>query len=428
MLRSGALIGLVLGACCVAACDSGEDPKPVSTFNPEEPLARQLSGRVLDGTEPVEGALVRIEASSDLASDLFLAATSELPRTASTDAAGLYRVRFAPFIYDLSVRSDRELLVIREAQTRYVEPQLGADGPITGFKARAAPTTLPPPEPGNAVAYFVSGPDARTLTGDAGELELTFRRFDTTITLHALEYVARDGLAHVVREGRAEIPVKSGSSTAPTITMLDTNEKATFSFVAVPPAGYTLGPIEIEVDLGLRTSAALVARVAPNAPFEITRVPGATYTVRARATLEGAVSDTGRRAFDPAVETTTLKLPAPIAVEAPIDDDASPSGFDTLRPVLLEAGGLLAARFTEGVVEHALVPVEGDAAVIRVATSNRTTTLPDVTRMGLPPAAGRYTWTVQHFPDPAHAEYVSGADARVVLSSWTSTPKVIVLH
>jgi hypothetical protein len=62
---------------------------------------------------------------------------------------------------------------------------------------------------------------------------------------------------------------------------------------------------------------------------------------------------------------------------------------------------------------------------VRIATTDRATTLPDVTRVGLPQPAGRYTWTLEHFPTLVHIERFSGVDARVVPPSWTSAPRVI---
>lgn len=426
MLRSGALIGLLCVTCCVGACDSGEEPKPVSTFPGEDPFARQLVGRVYQGTEVVEGALVRIDPASALAYDVQLAATSELPRVTSTDPTGFYRVQFAPFYYDLSVRHDQVLLVMRGVAGRLVLPQLGADAPVTGFHANMVPTTEPLPKAGNAVAYLVSGADARTIGGGPGSFDVTFRRFSTTITLHALEYVARDGLANVVRSGKVDVPVTSGVASAPVVPTSDRTTKKTVTFEATLPAGFSMASLELAVDAGLRTSQAPVANVSLGTPYEITLAPDVAYSVRGRATSGGAVSDSGRFVFDPNAGKVSLLFPGPVSAETPVDDDAPATGG--LAPVTLEPGGVLAVRLGTGIVEHVLSPVIPGGPVVRIMTDARATTVPDVTQMGLPPPTGRYDWTFQHFPTLLHVEQLAGEDGRVALPSSRSGPKAVLFR
>jgi hypothetical protein len=405
------------------ACDSGEEPTPRSTFITETPSARQIFGRALQGTEPVAGALVRVDASSGLSSDVLLAATSELPRTASTDASGFYRLPFGPVIYDVSVRHGRELFVMRGVAARGVEVPLGADAPAAGYRARIVPTTDPPPEPGHAVAYFVSGEDARGLTGETGSLTATFRRFDTTITLHVVEYVETGGVVSVVRAGRVDVGVRDGATSAPVIATLDFPSKKKVTFVATLPEGFTIASLAVELDAGLRTSAVAIAAPALGVPVELTFVPGLAYTIRGRATSGGAVSRSGRMVFDPTAERVELSFPPPVSAEAPIDDDAPSAGG--LAPATLEAGGVLAARLRSGVLEHVLTPVGGDGPTVRIVTDARATTLPDATRMGLAQPVGRYSWTLEHFPTLPFVERLSGPNGRVAPPSSVSAPKLL---
>lgn len=436
LVRSGAL--LIVVACVstvagVAACDSGVDPKPVSQFDSEDPYGRQLVGRVLAGTEPVPGALVHVDPSPGFADDANLGATladagAKLSRTVSTDSAGAYRLQFAPFWYDLTVRHDREVLVFRGVGGRGFDVPLGVEAAPTGFAAQILATTDPLPRAGNAVAFFVSGADARALGDGPGSRQVLLRRFDSTITLHAVEYDARKGLTSAVAEGRIELRVVNGAVLTPVVPMTLVPTTLKVKLVAEPPPEFTLPFLELEMDLGVRGSTVPVAHLAPGVTIDVSIVKDARYWLRGRATRDGSVSDSGRylvNAYDP----QPLVFPPPISTEAPIDDDAistgsasSPRGLTTLGP-----GGVLAARFREGVVEHVLAPDSGDAPVVRVVTSARATTLPDVTPLGLPRPTGRYRWTVQTFPTLARVEGLSGADARSTAPSWTSAPKIIFL-
>lgn len=422
-------------ATCLVACESEEpDPTPLSRFAGEDPFSRLIVGRVSQGLEPVEGALVQVDPSSALASDLATSAVVPFARNASTDASGFYRILFAPFIYDLSIRRERELFVFRSVAVRYYEPSLGSDEPVSGYRARLIPTTSPPPAVGNAVAYFVSGPDARAMSRDAGSLEVAFRRFDTTVTLHAIEYVANDGLVNAVSQGKVDVRVGEGLAASPQVVMTPIAGKPVMTFEAVPPAGYALAPLEVFVDFGLRSTALPVARVTAGAPLTIGVAFEARYSVRARATViangAAAVSDSGETYFNAFGTTLKLVLPPPISAEAPVDDDAAPGGpaASTLTPAFLDPGGVLSARFERGTLEHVLTPLSGDASTIRIVTAARETTLPDATRFGLPRPTGRYTWTTRHFATLPFVDRLSGDSARTISPTWTSAPRPIVLR
>ena len=413
------LVGLSASGSFLFGCESGEDPKPFSKFPAEEAYFRQVLGRVRQGTEGVEGALVQIDPSPGFAID------AVFPRSASTDAVGAYRLPYGPLQYDLSVRRDREVFVFRGVGVRYFEPPLGADGPVRGFKARVVPTTDPPPAPGNAVAFFVSGDNAAALIGDSSSLQASFRSFDTTITFHAVEYVAVDGLLNAVAEGRTDVRVRDGSAVSPIVMMKPITTKLEVSLAATPPPDYALASLEITMDMGVRGSTQAVKRTAPGVPLQIAVVPGATYYVRGRATKGSAVSDSGRLFLNPYDRTTTLDLPGPVSSEAPIDDTVVPA---TPTETFLDPGGALAARITAGSIEHVLTPVLGDGPIVHVATSARATMLPDVTRLGLPRPVGRYLWTMEHFALMPHIDNLSGINGRVAPPSWKSEPRVVILR
>lgn len=438
-MRLWALFRSVSAATCVAlaasACDSGPEVTPASTFAAEDVYARTVGGRVLAGTEPVRGALVRIDAATGFASDARLSALGSgstlSPATDTTNGAGAFRFFSGPVTYDLSIRTDAELIVFHELGGRYFEATLGFEAIPSGFAAELAPTTDPPPRAGNAVAYFVSGADARSLRAGAKTHEVRFRRFESSVTLHAVEYVATRGLAAAVAEGRVDVTVRDGAFVTPTIPTTPVATRSKVTFAATPPPGFKLAPLEVEMDLGLRTSAVAVTRLLPGVPLEVAVVPGARYAVRARAVEEGgAATDSGRLLFDPFQSEVVLTLPPPISAEAPIDDDAIATGMatSTLGPVTLDAGGVLAARLGKGVVEHVLTPESGVGPVIRIVTSSRTTTLPDATAFGLARPVGRHVWTLQHFPTLPRVGYLGGEDGRIGQPSWVSRPRVLVIR
>ena len=76
---------LASAALACAACDSGEEVTPASTFPAEFPESRTLVGRVLAGTEPVPGALVRVDVNPGFASDAKLNASAGTASTKETN-------------------------------------------------------------------------------------------------------------------------------------------------------------------------------------------------------------------------------------------------------------------------------------------------------------------------------------------------------
>jgi hypothetical protein len=432
-------VALAFAASSVAlvACDSAEEQTPASTFPDPAQNAWQLIGHVRAGTEPVEGALARVDPSPGFPADpQLLAAGDNDPRFARTtvsDAAGGYRCQFSPFVYDLSLAHDRDLYVFHDLVPRAFDPPFAVEAPITGFKARVLPTTNPPARAGNATVYFVSGDDARTIvpvTGSSGALDATFRHFDSAITLHAVEYVVASGPAAAVAEGKLDVRVRDGIVVTPVIAMTPIVATAAAIFEATPPPGYVLEPLAMEMDLGLRTSAVpLLTHIVLGQVLNFGVATDARYFVRARATKGDAVSDSGRYRVNP-FDKNPLVLPPPVSSEAPIDDEAIPmgEGTTTSAPAEIAVGGTLAARLTTGILEHALTPESGTGTIIHVVTGERTTTLPDAGALGLAPPTGRYLWTVQSFPTLLFTDRLSGEDGRVTPPSWKSAPRVIVVR
>lgn len=406
-------------------CDAGLCESPPSIFNQEDPFARQIEGRVLQGTEIVAGANVAIEPSPGLAWDARLADASDVDAgdrsgyVTSTDLGGKYHVLNAPFFYDLTIRKGREVAVFREIGVRGFEPPLGEDAPVTGFTAHVAASTNPPAAAGNAVAFFVGGPEARTVSGEAGSLAVTFRHFESLFTLFAVEYVASSGLSKAVRAGRINIRVTNGgavSAVVPLTAIHDVKDVNDITFFAEPPKGFALSTLDLVMDFGVRTSARTVARVAAGQLLHLAVVREARYFVRATAALNGATTDSGLFNFNPFKQNVALLLPPPVS-------EASFDGTNVLTAVADPAPGTV-----QRIVEHVLVPAAATGARLRIATFSRETTIPDLSRLGLPRPAGLYTWTVQQFPTLRRVDGLSGEDVRLVTPFSTTAPRSIELR
>lgn len=438
LVRLHALVLAFASALSLAVyvgCDGGGDaPDPKSFFVTEDPYARQVEGRVLRGTEIVPGASIRLEPVGGFAAYDHLAAAGTTGYQTSTDLGGKYHVTNGPFFYDLSVRKDRDVVMFRSLAGRYFEPPLGGAAPLRGYTARIAPTTMPPVAAGNAVAYFLAGGQARTVAPDGGSLVATFRDFDSTVSLHAVEYVAAKGLTAAVRWGYADIRVTEGTATSARVDTgeipitsdggaSDANE---LTIDAVPPPGFTVSSIELAMDLGLRTSAQVVARPENGVPFHLQVVPFARYFARIIARQGEAISDSGLTQVDPFVPKATVLLPR-VVKESSFD---SATGFtavadNTICEITPTFGTDKPA--CRSVVEHVLVPASPTGTSLRLLTTDRVTALPDVTSLGVAALRGRYTWTVLQYPTQRRVDGISGEDARAVLPFSTTAPRTIDL-
>ncbi|CAN5860858.1 hypothetical protein BH11MYX4_BH11MYX4_38080 [soil metagenome] len=419
----------MLSLLAAAGCDGrGDAPEPRSIFVTEDPYARQVEGRVLRGTEIVPGANVKLDPAGDFAAYDRLAAAGTAGYQTSTDLGGKYHISNGPFFYDLSIRKDREVVVFRSLAVRYFEAPLGADAPLRGFTAKIAASTDTPPAAGNAVAYFVSGPAARAVTVDGSSLVASFRSFDATITLQAVEYVASKGLGTARRWGRTDVAVTDGGAAAAVVIMnpIDlANDSSDTVFEPVVPPGFTLTTLDVVLDFGARTSAQLVAHVLPGAAWHVEVARAARYFVRAIATKDGAISDSGLQYFNPFAPKTTILLPR-VVKESSFDPAAGLSA--AADNTVCEITPSLAAKpACLSVVEHVLVPHSPTCTALRIATTDRVTALPDVTPLGVPRVSGRYTWTVQQFPTLPRIDRLSGEDVRVVTPVSATAPRVIDL-
>ena len=425
-----------LSLAVYAGCDGGGDaPEPVSVFATEGPYARQILGRVLRGTEVVVGANVRIVPVGDLAASAGLDAASNPGQQTSSDLGGKYYIPNGPAFYDLSIRKDREVVVFRSLTNRYFEPSFGVAVPLRGFAARVAPSTSPPVAPGNAVAYFVSGVEARAVSAEGSSLVATFRNFTSRVSLHAVEYVASEGLVAARRWGVADVPLTDGGGASAVVATNaiplaaaaggagDTNQ---LTIDAVPPPGFTVSSIDLVMDLGLRTSAQTIARPANGAPFRLDIVRSARYFVRAVARRGEAISDSGLQFINPFVARTTVLLPR-VVKESAFDASAGFTAVadDTICEITPTFGTDNPA--CRSVVEHVLVPASPAGTSLRVLTTDRATALPDVTSLGVPAPRGKYAWTVLQYPTVQRVDGLSGEDARAVASFSTTAPRFIDL-
>gem|GEM_PF-1672741 len=425
-MRGARLLFAFVILCALGGCESAEllRDRSASTFEEEDPNSRALAGRVFAGTETVPGAVVRIDVAREYQADVTFAERVAPSFTTSTDLTGIYRFDRAPFRYDLAVVRERDVLVYSALGVRFMEPSVSAEGTIQAWSGRVDVVTRPALTPGNAVALFVSGPDAVGVTNDeSGGRFVTFRKFTSVVTVHAVEYVAREGLGAAVREGRTDVRLSAGGAAATAIDLIPVTRTTDVVVDATPPPGFAFaGPIEVVMDLGLRTSAEPVARIAAGTSLKIAAVPGARYAARVRAHAGAAVSDSGLFFFDPFQTKVTIPLPTPATRVVPIDDGVSGP------PVAETAVGQTPAvgAVGRGVHEHVLAPAGGEGPTLRIVTGEGPVAVPDVTRYGMPRLTGRYTWTVQRFPDLRVPDALSGRDARVAPQSATTSPRIIV--
>jgi hypothetical protein len=289
------------------------------------------------------------------------------------------------------------------------------------------PSTNPAAANENTLVYLVSGADARSAVTADGALDVTFRAFESTATLHAVELATTSrGGRRVVRAGTRELRLRSGATLAPEVATIPFPVSNNVTFVGrLAPSSFKLESLSVECDFGLRTSSFAIASGTLDDAIQLTLVPGLSYFVRAVATSGAARSATGRVPFDPAAPTVALTFPQPVSAEAPVDEDAPSTG---LAPVIVDPESEFSVRIASGVVEHLMKPAAGVGPSLRIVTSERAVVLPDATLMGLGRPVGRYTWTTEHFPTVQRVEALGGPDGRVALPSWRSAPRPIILR
>jgi hypothetical protein len=383
---------------------------PPSKFAVETGPARGALGRVVTGTQFAAGALVRIDPTPG-----FLNARHVPPQTTFTDDGGIYRFPTAALRYDVTARVDRDVTFYSSVGARYLEPAFEHEATTQAWTAVIRPV-IRGGHGGHKLAFFVSGPLAVGIAGDEPESGITvsFREFGSTIRVHAVEYPPAQGIGAAVAYGARDLTLRSNEQQFPEIFLSPVTEVVDFVVDPIAPAGFVRRPIEVLLDFGLRTNEQVIARVKPGGTAKVPMFPfPSRYFVRAAATLDGAISDTGRRPVDPRLGRFDYVLPDP-------PTDVAPAEGTTIT-----ADSVLRAKAT-GVTEHLLVPVSGDGATLRIVTTDRETRIPDVQTMGLPRLFGRYVWTVRSFPDLPFVEDHGGVEASVANARGSAKPHEIV--
>lgn len=383
-----------------------------SVFNAEDLRAREVVGVVRRGEDLVPGAIVRVDPSPGFAGASSAAAVSTI-----TDAAGFFGgLRPIALRYDLSTRLGDDFLYYRGLAGRYVEPSL--EGPRTFARAYSARVDLrldrAIPE-GHSVAFFASGDGVLSVSGDlATGLSVLQRKYTTTTTIHVLEYETSGGFEKATAYAKADLVLDAGLPRIASASLQPIPFFVEPKLVVSAPPG--LAPSAVEIRFGFtRTSDGILTTVPVGATPKIPIIPNAAYTYRARATLDGAVSDTGEIGFDVLLPETEVELPELPSAASPLEGEARGPG-----ETLLVGGG-------EGVFEHVIEP-EGGGRTMRIITRQRETTLPDVTVLGGALAAGPYTWTIRSYPTARFTEELSGLDSRRYRPMGVAKPRSIVLR
>lgn len=433
-LRSRSLVvsSLTIAAFAIAAtsafagCAVPDDDSPASEFPAEERFSRTVVGHVYSNADLVDGVLVRMAESPLSGADR--GAVFDTP-TFTTNASGFFQFESAPFLYDLSLRLERRLVVFRNLSYRYFDPQIGDGVAAATFAASVSPTIEPPPGPDMDVAFFASGADVSTLsTTDAGTVVFGLRLFESSVTLHVVTFPKGKGLASAAAYGRADVQLRAGRVTGANVHVDPITQSGTTTLTAVVPRGLRLDSIEVGVDFGVRTISSAVTTVASEEPFSLPLVPFARWFAEAHASSAEGTSDSGRFFFDPAWESgtriTLAELPSPREVAHVANDDAS----DAAAVGVTEAAPWLVTGDGAGIREHVFEPVAHDGPALFVFTTSREAALPDPTLFGLSSLSGTYTWTMRHFPMAPEFKYVQGADGFAFQPSATSAPRTVTLQ
>ena len=417
-------------AALVAACDSSkfedcsadENAPPgknidaciKSVFKPKlaDVRAYEIAGVVRRGENPVPGAFVWVEPAQ----------SANIPGTrltSTTNAGGAYGpIPFVALRYDLSARVDRDILVTRDLTFRYFEPTLEETAPSGFARAWASRlvVSLDPPLSGTqAVAFFVTGEGALSVSGNATDgLVLLTRDFSTEYMLHAVTYDAGNDLSTAASYGKLEATSTTDQTSAVHVTLapIPPAAYATVSVETAAPPGFTVTDFAIIAHYS-RTSSARATTMVPGVAKRWPVLPGTTYTgyrIRARS-ADGAELATSEVPFDPFVKDQTIKLPMTVPVLGAPSEGATIGLGDRLEA----RGG--------SVFEHVL---EGEGRRIAIVASEESTALPDFPALATQPPRGSYMWRVRSYPDLKGTEELSGVDTRRFRNVAISAPRTIV--
>ena len=204
---------------------------------------------------------------------------------------------FAPLVYDLSIRARPRGPRVPGAGRPCVRRAAGDRGRAPGFTARVVPTTDPPPKAGQRGRVLRERRGRAQPPGDVPDRRGKFRRFDSTITLHAVEYVAARGLRRPSRGPRRHPrPRRSRGLAIIPMSPVPTTVKVVFAATPPPATRSRRSRSRWTRPAG---SARPVARIAPGAPLaDRDRRRRALRGARARH-AGGAISDSGRSPLQP---------------------------------------------------------------------------------------------------------------------------------
>lgn len=430
-LRSRSLVVSSLAIAATAAfagCAVPNEDTPASEFPLEERFSRAVVGHVYSDADLVDGVLVRMDESPLSGADRD--AVFGTPAY-TTNASGFFQFENAPFLYDLSLRLERRLVVFRNLSYRYFDPQIGDGVVAAAFAASVSPIIDPPPGPDMDVAFFASGADVSTLSRDgSGAVVLGSRSFESNVTLHVVTFPKGKGIASAASYGRTDVQIRAGRVVGANVHVDPITSSGTTTITAVVPKGLRLDSIEVGVDFGVRTISSPVTTVVSGGSFSLPLVPFARWFAEAHASSAEGTSDSGRFFFDPAsvqgTRITLAALPSPGDVARAENDDgvsdaAAAVGANDAAPWLVTGDGA-------GIREHVFEPVAHDGPALLVFTTSREAALPDPTLFGLSTLDGTYTWTMRHFPLAPEFKYVQGADGFAFQPSATSAPRTVTLR
>jgi hypothetical protein len=412
-----------LGGCDQAGtyknCTDPADPAPGSQKNdcppstfvmPHDVAWRDVSGIVWKGNTGVNGAVLSL---SPLATQ---------PNVKIISALAGINGFFGPLHdlaleYDLTVRADSDVMVVRGATTRYVQPAFeGPDNLTAGWSKRISIATDPPLGPGRTLALFATGTTAIAVTGDLDSgLSLVDKDYAANATIHAVEYEKGKDLTTATAYGKADVFVSASVPQPVPIHLDPIAQFAETKLVLDAPPGFSATTADLALVYS-PTSLAHLTTMTLGVTIKLPVIPNrAAYAYHVRATApDGAVAESGEQALDFGQPEVKASLLPSAVLESPAD------GASIDRTMPLQASG-------SGILEHVLVPASGTGS-LRIITRDSTAILPDPTLVGGSVPTGKYTWTVRNYPGITFVDNLGGADPARYERVSTSAPRTVVIR
>jgi hypothetical protein len=400
-------------------CDVPSDPStsrrirvcPPSEFDTSQvPGWRDVSGQVWRGEIGISGAIVQTSPTNPTS-------TSGPTQVTATESNGFFRpIHGVDLRYDLTVRSDLDVLTVRDVALRYVQPSF--DGPpdrVDGFRKTILPQVDPPVAPDHAVAFFATGTTAFGIEGDLEHgVTLIDSAYDAPATIHAVEYVRGKDFLSATAYGNSQMVVSAATPQVVSIHLAPVTDYATHTLdFAAPPSFKTSAELFVAFS---RSSFARAENVPVGSAFRLPILPGSSAGISYRVVStgpDGSLVDSGEQFFSPDPHTQV--------VTATIPDVLSPA-----ENAIVDGTTSLSAS-GEGVFVH-LLRSTANGSTIRVVTTHAVTNLPDLSSLGLPTPKGEYEWTVRTVPDLKFVESYSGVDAGRYDTSAISKPRKVVFR